>query len=174
MAEPIIVYGDGGHAQSCKGVFDEFGSGPIIFLKRGQTCHEEGRYFIAIGDNHIRQEVYQANPRCRYHTFLSRHAIGFPKKLGKGSIIMPGAIIREGVEIGDFAIINSGAIIEHGCNIGSFVHIAPGAVILGDCKVGRGAFVGANATIRQGIKVGAWQFVKAGTVVKEDLLDQNM
>lgn len=172
--DTLIVYGDGGHAQSCRGVFDEFGSGPMIFLKRGQTCHEEGRYFIAVGDNRIRHEIYQANPHCRYHTFLSRHAIGFPKKLGKGSIVMPGAIIREGVEIGEFVIINSGAIVEHGCAVGSFAHIAPGAILLGDCKVGTGAFVGANATVRQGIKVGAWQFVKAGTVVKEDLLDQNM
>lgn len=171
--DTLIVYGAGGHAQSCKQVFDEFGVKPI-FLKRGQTCHEAGRYFIAIGDNHVRYEVYNANPLCRYHTFLSRHAIGFPKELGKGSIIMPGAIIREGVTIGDFAIINSGAIVEHGCRIAAFAHLAPGAILLGDCQVGNGAFIGSNATVREGCKIGSWQFVKAGTVVKEDLPDQDM
>lgn len=170
----LIVFGAGGHAESCREVFNEFGPLCIVYLKRDQICKEQGNYFIAIGDNHIRYEVYQANRDKKYQAFLSRHAFGFPKELGQGSIIMPGAIIREGVSLGDFVIVNSGAVVEHGCQVESFAHAAPGAVLLGNVHIGYGAFVGANATIREGIKIGRWQFVKAGSLVKEDLPDQDM
>lgn len=174
MEHNLIVFGAGGHADSCQQVISEFGPITTIFLKQGDTCHIQGDYFIAIGDNRIRKEIAEANTNLLYRSFLSKWAFGFPKEMGKGTIIMPGAIIREGVCVGDFSIINSGAIIEHGVEIGSYVHVAPGAIVLGDCRICDGTFIGANATIRQGITVGSWQFVKAGSVVKENLIDQDM
>ncbi len=170
----LIVFGAGGHAESCKEVINEFGPLCILCLTRNQTSRERGKYFIAIGDNRIRRQVYEENRDKEYMSFLSRHAFGFPKELGKGSVIMPGAIIREGVTIGDFAIINSGAVVEHGVCVGSFAHLAPGCILLGNVGVGEGAFVGANSTVREGVHIGAWQFVKAGSLVKEDLPDQNI
>jgi acetyltransferase-like isoleucine patch superfamily enzyme len=164
----------GGHAQSCAEVFKEFKEVKPIFLGRNMTTHQQGMCFIAIGDNKTRRRIYYENPDRIYMSFLSKNAFGFPFKMGQGTIIMPGAIIREGVTIGDFTIINSGAILEHGVTVGDFCHIAPGAIVCGDGKVSAGAFLGANSTCRQGIKVGTWQFVKAGTVAKEDLPDQDI
>jgi len=170
----LVVFGAGGHAESCKEVFNEFGPMCIVYLKEGVLYRgTPAKFFIAIGDNRIRRRVYEENRSEVYMSFLSRHAFGFPKSMGKGCVIMPGAIIREGVILGDFVVVNSGAVVEHGCRVASFAHLAPGAILLGDCQVGNGAFVGANATVREGCKVGAWQFIKAGTVVKEDLPDSS-
>lgn len=165
----MIVFGAGGHADSCKQVMDEFGPWNYVFLKRDELTDLDGWYFIAIGDNRKRHDIYYERPLRRWHSFLSKRAIGFPIKLGIGSIIMPGAIIRPGVEIGDFTIINSGAILDHGVKVGDFCHIAPGAVVCGDGRIGDGTFLGANSTYTQGIKIGPWKFIKANSLVKEDM-----
>lgn len=173
----LIIFGTGGHADSCKEVFDEFKDltpWSYIFLKRGETTLKTGQYFIAVGDNKKRYDIYLENQDKTFHSFLSTRALGFPVKLGIGSIIMPGVIIRTGVEIGEFTIINSGAILEHGVKVGNFCHVAPGVVALGDGRIADGAFVGANSTLCPSTRVGTWQFVKANSLVKEDLIDQDI
>jgi acetyltransferase EpsM len=170
----LIIFGAGGHADSCREVFDEFGPWNYIFLKRSQSTFHTGHYFIAVGDNKKRYDIWLEYWGNTFHSFLSKKATGFPIKLGQGSIVMPGAIIRTGVEIGDFTIINSGAILEHGVKVGSFCHLAPGVVALGDGRISDGAFIGSNSTLCPGTRVGTWQFVKANSLVKENLNDQDI
>jgi acetyltransferase-like isoleucine patch superfamily enzyme len=174
MADNLIIFGAGGHADSCKEVFEEFGPWNYIFLKRDEFTYREGHCFIAVGENKKRYDIWLENQGYTYHSFLSSKAMGFPVKFGKGSIVMPGAIIRTGVEIGDFTIINSGAILEHGVKVGSFCHLAPGVVALGDGRIADGAFIGSNSTLCPGTRVGTWQFVKANSLVKESLSDQDI
>lgn len=110
--------------------------------------------------------------------------------------IEPGAIIRDGVEIGDHAVIMMGAIINIGAKIGENTMIDMGAVLGGraivgkNCHVGAGAvlagviepasklpvvieddvLIGANAVIIEGVRVGHGAVVAAGAVVTKDVL----
>jgi len=114
---------------------------------------------------------------------------------GLDARIEPGAIIREGVLIGEKAIVLMGAVINIGAQIGDRTMIDMNAVIgaravIGkDAHVGAGAIVagvleppsatpviiednvliGANAVILEGVKIGLNSVVAAGSVVTRDV-----
>jgi len=109
--------------------------------------------------------------------------------------IEPGAIIRDGVEIGDNAVIMMGAIINIGAVIGEGTMIDMGAVLGGRatvgkrCHIGAGAVlagvieppsatpvtigddvvVGANAVVLEGVQVGKGAVIAAGAIVTENV-----
>lgn len=109
--------------------------------------------------------------------------------------IEPGAIIREGVEIGKGVVVMMGAVINIGAVIGPGTMIDMNAVVGGraiigkDCHIGAGAviagvieppssipvtiednvLVGANAVILEGMKIGRQSVVAAGAVVIENV-----
>jgi 2,3,4,5-tetrahydropyridine-2,6-dicarboxylate N-acetyltransferase len=109
--------------------------------------------------------------------------------------IEPGAIIRDGVEIGDNSIIMMGAVINIGASIGretmidmnsviggraivgSYSHIGAGAVIAGVIEpasakpviIGDHVLIGANAVILEGVSVSNGAVVAAGAVVTTDV-----
>lgn len=109
--------------------------------------------------------------------------------------VEPGAILREGVEIGENAVIMMGAILNIGASVGEGTMIDMGAVLGGRatvgkrCHIGAGAvlagvieppsakpvvvedhvLVGANAVILEGVHVGANAVIAAGAVVTEDV-----
>ncbi len=109
--------------------------------------------------------------------------------------IEPGAIIRQGVRIGENAVIMMGAILNIGASVGPRTMIDMGAVLGGratvgrDCHIGAGAIlagviepasaiavviedrvlIGANAVILEGVRVCADSVVAAGAVVTKDV-----
>lgn len=109
--------------------------------------------------------------------------------------IEPGAVIRDRVKIGDHAVIMLGAIINIGCEIGEGTmvdmnavmgaraiagkncHIGAGAVIAGvleppsakPVKLGDNVLIGANAVVLEGITIGNDAVVAAGSVVTKDV-----
>ncbi len=114
---------------------------------------------------------------------------------GVNARIEPGAIIREGAEIGDRAVIMMGAVINVGAVIGEGTMIDMGAILGGratvgkNCHIGAGSvlagviepssarpvvvdddvLVGANAVILEGVHVGRGAVVAAGAIVIEDV-----
>lgn len=109
--------------------------------------------------------------------------------------IEPGAIIRQGVRIGENAVIMMGAIINIGAVVGDRSMIDMGAVLGGratvgrDCHIGAGAvlagviepasatpvviedrvLIGANAVVLEGVRVCQDAVVAAGAVVTKDV-----
>jgi len=109
--------------------------------------------------------------------------------------IEPGAIIREGVEIGNQAVIMMGAVINIGAVIGEGTMIDMNVVVGGrgtigkNCHIGAGTVIagvieppsalpviieddvviGANAVVLEGIRVGKGSVVAAGAVVIDDV-----
>lgn len=109
--------------------------------------------------------------------------------------IEPGAIIREGVSIGNYAIIMMGAIINIGAQIGDYSMIDMGSILGGRaivgkrCHIGAGAvlagvieppsadpviveddvLIGANAVVIEGVRIGKGAVVAAGSVVIKDV-----
>lgn len=109
--------------------------------------------------------------------------------------VEPGAIIRDGVEIGDNAVIMMGAILNIGASVGAGTmidmgatlggratvgkrcHISAGAILAGVIEppsatpviVGDDVVVGANAVVLEGVHIGSNAVVAAGSVVTQDV-----
>jgi UDP-3-O-[3-hydroxymyristoyl] glucosamine N-acyltransferase len=69
-------------------------------------------------------------------------------KIGKGTIIAPGAFIGENVEIGDGTIVGPGAVIGHGVSIGSHCKIGPQVTLAY-------TLIGDRVSIMTGARIGA-------------------
>lgn len=128
-------------------------------------------YFIAIGDNYIREKVYQKiNFIERFAQAIHTKAVvSRTAQIGKGALIAANVTINAQVRIDDGVICNTNSIIEHECILKNFCHIAPSATLCGNVEVGMRSFVGANSVIKQGVKIGDDVIIGAGSVVLKDI-----
>ncbi len=90
-------------------------------------------------------------------------------RLGRGAVVLAGAIVNSGAEIGAHAIVNSAAVIEHDVVIGDFTHVAPAGVVGGGARLGRDGFVGLGSRIRDHVTIGDGVTIGMGAVVVDDL-----
>ena len=127
--------------------------------------------FVAIGDNQLRQVIYEKlRSNDNFATLIHPSALfSSTSIISENVLLSAGAIVNAQANIGFGCIINSSAIVEHECYIDDFVHIAPGAVLAGNVKVGKRSFIGANATIKQGLTIGEDVVVGAGAVIINDI-----
>lgn len=129
-------------------------------------------YFIATGDNKMRQEHYELIKNYTKKEPLNcihPSAIVASKRIGNGNLICPNAVIHVDAEVGDCTIINTGSIIEHDCLVEDFSQISPNATLCGYVRVGKKCFISASATIIPKITIGDESVVAAGSVVIEDV-----
>jgi sugar O-acyltransferase (sialic acid O-acetyltransferase NeuD family) len=141
----------------------------------GLSALKQNGFFIAIGDNRLRNKIYNGLQQQKLLPSNAIHpaaVIDASASIAEhGIMIAANATINPLAFIGTGAICNTGCIIEHECVVGEFAHIAPGAVLCGNVKIGNGSFVGANAVIRQGVTVGKNAIIGAGAVVVKDVAD---
>ena len=98
-------------------------------------------------------------------------------EIGKGAVIMMGAIINIGAVVGEGTMIDMGAVLGGRAIVGNHCHIGAGAVLAGVVEpasatpviVEDNVLVGANAVVIEGVHVGANAVVAAGAVVVEDV-----
>lgn len=98
-------------------------------------------------------------------------------EIGVDCIIMMGAVINIGAVVGDRTMIDMNAVVGARAIIGSDSHIGAGAILAGVLEppsadpvtVGNSALVGANAVILEGVKIGDESIVAAGSIVLEDV-----
>jgi sugar O-acyltransferase (sialic acid O-acetyltransferase NeuD family) len=132
-------------------------------------------FFIAIGDNSIREKVYHklAEQNLLPATLVHPSVVidTYATIALNGVMISAGAIINPLATIGVGAICNTGCIVEHECGVGQFAHIGPGAVLCGNVTVGNNTFIGAGAVVRQGITIGNNCMIGAGAVVVKNVPD---
>jgi sugar O-acyltransferase (sialic acid O-acetyltransferase NeuD family) len=143
--------------------------------KAAFTAFMQSGFFIAIGDNIIRQKVYLKLAGQNFFPANAIHPLALidPSVViaENGVMISAGATINPLAKIGTGAICNTGCIIEHECVVEDFAHIGPGVVLCGNVRVLNNSFVGANAVVRQGITIGRNAIVGAGAVVLKDVPD---
>ena len=134
------------------------------------------------------EDVVVENDRCN-------SALPLKDLKGLPARIEPGAIIREGAEIGDRAVIMMGAVVNTGAVVGEGTMIDMNAVLGGravvgkNCHIGAGAVlagviepesavpvivedgvcIGANAVVLEGVHVGCGAVIAAGAVVTENV-----
>lgn len=125
----------------------------------------------------IKEKLYLKYKKIgfKYTVIKANNSIVSKKsQIGKGSVIMPGAIIRNDVIIGENCLINTGAILEHGVQIGNSCHIAPGAVLTGNVNIGDRVIIGANSTILPNIRVKSDSVLGAGSVLTKNLSNNSI
>jgi sugar O-acyltransferase (sialic acid O-acetyltransferase NeuD family) len=149
---------------------DVINSIPII-KTQNLNFFKDKSFIITIGNNKIRKGIVDeisTNYLTAIHpnSFLASNV-----HVGKGSVIMAGAILNSDVRVGDHCIINSGAVVEHDCVISDFAHISPNVSLAGNITIGEGSHVGIGAVIIQGVKIGKWVTIGAGSIILKDVPD---
>jgi sugar O-acyltransferase (sialic acid O-acetyltransferase NeuD family) len=189
MTESLYIIGAGGHAKvvisivrelniTIKGILDD------DTLKQGLSIlgvevlggldiienKNNVKAIIAIGDNDTRKRVAERFSQVHFISLIHPKAYVHPSVvLGKGSIVMAGAMIQPESIIGNHVIINTGTTIDHDCIINDYSHVAPGCHLGGDVTIGEGALAGIGSSFIQGINIGKWSVVGAGSVVIKEV-----
>jgi sugar O-acyltransferase (sialic acid O-acetyltransferase NeuD family) len=191
----MIVIGYSGHAFVVCGILKAAGQGLTGYCDKQEkeynpfrlayfgtefsngalSAMEQNGCFIAVGDNVLRNKIYDELSAKHIRFFNAIHPSAVLD--GTAEITMGGVMIAANVTINPLAkigagvICNTACIIEHECMVDDFAHIGPGAVLCGNVKIGGRSFVGANAVVRQGITIGKNVMIGAGAVVVKDIPD---
>lgn len=133
----------------------------------------EIRYaFVALGNGKIRERVTKKviNTGFQLINVISKYSIISDRaRLGKGIVVMPGAIINADVQIADNCIINTNASIDHDGKIGGYTHIAPGCAVSGYVTIGKRCLLGTGSRVIDRIEIGDNTIVGAGAVVVKNI-----
>jgi sugar O-acyltransferase (sialic acid O-acetyltransferase NeuD family) len=79
---------------------------------------------VAIGNASIRKKIHKKVGEDRLTTLIHpQSVISRRVTIGKGTVVMAGAIVNSDTKIGEGCIINTGASVDHDCSIGDFVHV---------------------------------------------------
>jgi len=130
--------------------------------------------FVAIGDNRLRSSLTEKLEESGFALPSVIHPTSWVSpsaQIGRGTILVAGAVINAGAKLGRGCIVNTGATVDHDCSIADGVHISPGAHIGGDGVIGARTWIGIGASVRHGVRIGADVVVGAGAAVVEDVAD---
>lgn len=195
MNRPLVIYGSGGHgkvvadAALCAGwhvlgfADDDPGKRdalvlglPVVAIGFDSTiayCRAQNSHaVIALGDNRVRQRVFDAACRAQVEmaTIIHPSAVISPSAaIGHGSVVFAHAVVNPASTIGCNVIINTGATIDHDNVIGDHAHVAPGAHTGGTVQLGAGAMLGVGASVRNHVSIGEWSIIGIGAAVVADI-----
>ena len=185
----LIIIGAGGHGKviadialkngySSINFVDDNARGDIIGFSVIGTSSElehfnDGNtdFVIGIGNNVTRKmiaEKYDVNWVTLVHPSAQ---IGVNVSIGKGAVVMAGAVINPCATVGAHCIINTGAIVEHDNVIGNYAHISPNAAIGGTVRVGALTHIGIGATVKNNTDICGGCVIGAGAVVIRDITE---
>ena len=107
----------------------------------------------------------------RFETILHPQAsVSRFAQLGRGVVVLAGAVVGARAVIGDHGILLQGAIVSHDCRLGDFACVASGACLAGGVEVDAASYVGSNASVRGGLRIGPRSLVGMGSVVLKDVM----
>lgn len=190
----VVILGAGGHAKVVIEAFRAAGDHvayclggpsdpesllevPVIRDEAELPRLKEGgfrRGFVAIGANKVRDRLARKLEDAGFELVSVVHPRAWfspSARMGRGVVVMAGAVVNACATIGDLAIINTGATVDHDCVIGRAVHVAPQCGLAGCVTVGDGAMLGVGTKVIPGIRIGADATVGAGSVVVRNIND---
>lgn len=123
---------------------------------------------IAIGDNHVRQQLAQRLD-LEWITVVHPFSWLHPEiRLGSGTVVCAGALVQVGAQIGAHVILNNRAGVGHDARVGDYAHISV-AHLGGGASAGEGALLGMGSVVLPRVTVGDWATVGAGATVTSDV-----
>ncbi len=187
---PLIIVGAGGHAGviidaahlcgfTIRGLLDDIA--PV-----GSVMHDlevlggiddflkpySYSYFLAIGDNASRENVWKRMWPFQSVTITHPTACISPvAKYGEGCFFAAGSFVGPGCVIGPHCIVNTHAILDHDSKLGGFSHLAPNCATGGHVTIGRVSFIGIGASVRDRVTIGDNCTIGMGSVVVKNVPD---
>lgn len=187
----MYLYGASGHAKVIldiintsteyvvKGIYDDDPEKKnlegIPVLNTIDGIKPQGEFIISIGNNAIRKKIAETI-NASFVTGIHQSAIvsKINVLIGKGTVVMPLAVINPATSIGKHCIINTASVVEHDCTIEDYVHISPNAALAGNVSVGEGTQIGIGANVIPGVSIGEWCVIGAGSTVIKDVPDYSV
>ncbi len=183
----LIIIGGGGHAKVIIDIAKQNGYNVLGFLDDDiKVCEllgykrlgsisdcvnysSEVSFFIAIGNNKIRKEIF-SKYSLNYATLIHPSAIIGPSvSIGEGTVVMAGVVINASAKIGKHSIVNTACVVEHDVVIGDFTMLAPHSTVCGFTKIGSDCWIGAGVTVNNVIKICDGVTIGSGGVVIKDI-----
>ena len=147
------------------------------FPCKGKVClvEQEDRkchVVVAIGNAVIRERMLEWVLELGFEVPVLVHpnaVVAGDVTIGKGSVIMAGAVVNSGTEAGKGVIINTACSVDHDCRLDDYSHVSVGAHLAGTVHVGKRTWIGAGAVISNNVSVCADVMVGAGAAVVKDI-----
>lgn len=153
--------------------------GDTLSLQNIIKLNPEYKLFIAIGDNWNRSKILEYITRLVPHAeFISTihpsAQIGKDVTIGKGTVIMAGAVINSCTTIGDFSIVYTNSSMDHDNLLGDFASLAPNSATGGNVSIGKFSAIGIGASIKHGVKMGTHCVLGGGSVLLKHCGDNEL
>ncbi|ACU62181.1 acetyltransferase [Chitinophaga pinensis] len=176
-----LIYGTGGHALTVESLavknnyevaafFDDNANIDHTYRQKAVVPYDVGwlpdcPLVVAVGNNAVRKKIVSFVAH-KYCTFIDNAAfITHDVRIGEGTVVMPGAIVQAGVNIGRHVILNIGCAVDHEASIGDFAHIGPRCYIGGGAVIGEGVTIGAGAVVMRNVKIEDWTNIPPLSVI---------
>jgi sugar O-acyltransferase (sialic acid O-acetyltransferase NeuD family) len=198
----IVIFGSGGHAKVVVDIVEKEGLYQILgFIDRFRPLgedyvgypvlgseqdildliktHKIDGGIIAVGDNWSRYTITQSILKSipDFHFVKAIHPssqIANHVSIKRGTVVMPGAVINGGSEIGEFCIVNTNSSVDHDSVFENYSSIMPNAATGGDVRVGEFSVVGMGACLLPAVHVGTHTVIGAGSVLLESAGDHSV
>jgi sugar O-acyltransferase (sialic acid O-acetyltransferase NeuD family) len=121
--------------------------------------------------NRVRESFYNRLRDDGYEilTYIHEDAQVYTENsIGKGVVILPGAVIEPHVTVGNNTMIWCNSTLAHHSIVEENCWIATGTVLSGQAKINRNSFVGVNATIVNEVEVGAFNIIGAAALISKN------
>lgn len=193
VREKLIIIGAGGHGKVVADVAVKMGKWQeIVFMDNNKSLTQaiglevigsiddafkyktEADFFVAIGDNYLREKIQERLiiDGCHIVSLVHPQAIlGLDVQLGVGTVVMAGVVINSSSRIGDGCIINTSSSIDHDNNIGNYVHVSPGVNIAGTVEIGELTWLGIGSVVSNNIHIYRDCTIGASSLVTKDILE---
>ncbi len=137
------------------------------------------KLLIGIGYKNInrnREDVFNRLLSLGFNieTYIHKDASVHTDKIGVGSIILPGAVIDPGCEIGSNTIIWSNVICAHHSIIGNNCWVAAGTILSGESTIRKNTFLGVGSIILNKVIVAEYNIIGAGAVIMRNTKDEEV
>lgn len=179
----LIIIGAGGHGKVVADIAAKIGYTDICFADdhaKGQclgfpilggTAHLEAwndgatDFVIGIGNNAVRKKIAEEYDINWVRLVHPSAQIGLQASIGRGTVVMAGAVINACAGVGEHCIINTRAVVEHDGRIGNYVHLSPGVTLSGTVTVGECTWLGTGTSVINNVDICANVTVGVGSVV---------
>lgn len=153
---------------------DVFFDRPVLGKTSDFVNYPDCEFIVSIGKPEIREMIVNRMTDVEWYTAIHPKAVisPFGTRIGKGSVVLPGAVIDPYVQIGDFCLINCNAVVGHDSVISDYVHISVGTNIAGTVNIGKGTWVGIGASVSNNISICGGCMIGAGAVVVKDITEK--
>lgn len=191
MREKLIIIGASGHGKVVADIAEKMNEWKqIVFLDDNESKKkclkydvigrtdisfkylDEADFFVAIGNNAIREKVQEnlRNEGAYIATLIHpTTTIGYDVIIGNGTVIMAGVVINSSTVIGNGCIVNTSSSIDHDNKIDDYVHISPGVNLAGTVSIDKGNWIGIGASVSNNITICAGCRIGAGSVVIKNI-----